>query len=321
MKNPVDGALVSGSGFDRLRGGGVRLTSLLCLTAALLLASFWGSAVAGPTRIVGNAGIHFVNPQETLLDIARNHRLGILEVMAANPGLDPWIPEEGSLVLLPQIRILPDAPQRGIVINLAELRLYFFDENTDEVRSWPIGIGRLKFTTPLGETTVVRKVVGPTWYPNEETRAENPNLPKAVPPGPDNPMGRFALYLGWPEYAIHGTNRPWGIGRRVSRGCIRLYPEDIRTLFDLVEIGTKVTVVDQVAKLAWDGGRLFLEVHPSRTQFDALEETGRFEPEPVEGLMELIEEAARDQTVRLDLAAIARAERERRGVPVAISKP
>ncbi len=303
------------------RDGRAHILSRMCLTAALLLATSCGPALAGPTRLVGNIGVHFVGDRETLLDIARENELGILEVMAANPGVDPWIPERGSLILLPQRRILPDAPQRGLVINLAERRLYFFGEGRQEPASWPIGIGRHSFTTPLGETQIVKKKVDPIWYPTAETRAEDPELPAAVPPGPENPMGQFAIYLGWPQYAIHGTNRPWGIGRRVSRGCIRLYPENIEALFDLAKVGMKVTVVDQIAKLAWDNDRLYLEAHPSRAQLDALEETGRFETAPIEGLLEMIEEAAGDQISRLDLAAIARAERERRGFPVVITNP
>lgn len=292
-----------------------------CLIAALVLATPWRTAVAAPSRLVGTIGVHFVSPGETLLDIARDNNLGILEVMAANPGVDPWIPEDGRLILLSHARILPDAPERDIVINLAERRLYFFGDGTAEVRSWPIGVGRLGFTTPLGETSIVKKTIDPIWHPTEETRAEDPDLPAAVPPGPENPMGKFALYLGWPQYAVHGTNRPWGIGRRVSRGCIRLYPEDIEALFAMAEVGMKVRVVDQVAKLAWHNDRLYLEVHPSRAQLDALEETGRFETEPVEGLTELLLEAAGDRAERLNLAAATRAERERRGVPVLIIAP
>jgi L,D-transpeptidase ErfK/SrfK len=271
--------------------------------------------------LVGRISIYFVSPGETLLDIARDNGLGILEVMAANPGVDPWIPKEGSLILLPKSRALPDAPEHDIVINLAERRLYFFEDGNAKVQSWPIGIGRHSFTTPLGETEITKKQIDPIWYPTAEIRAEDPALPTAVPPGPENPMGKFALYLGWPQYAVHGTNRPWGIGRRVSRGCIRLYPEDIEELFHMAEVGMKVTVVDQVAKLAWNNDRLYLEVHPSRSQLDDLEETGQFEIEPVEGLLKWIQEAAGDHVDRLDLAAIARAERERRGVPVIITSP
>jgi len=300
---------------------GPHIFPLMGLIAALLVGAYCGPAFGGPTSLTGNIGVHFVGAEKTLLDIARDNNLGIFEVMAANPGVDPWIPEEGDMVLLPQLRILPDAPQRGIVINLAERRLYFFGDGKEEPQSWPIGIGRHGFTTPLGETYIARKKIGPIWYPTAETRADDPLLPAAVLPGPQNPMGQFALYLGWPLYAIHGTNRPWGIGRRVSRGCIRLYPEDIEVLFNLAEVGMKVTVVDQIAKLGWDNDRLYLEVHPSRLQLDALDETGRFDAEPIEGLMEMIEEVAGDQAGRLNHIAIARAERERRGVPAIITNP
>jgi L,D-transpeptidase ErfK/SrfK len=133
-------------------------------------------------------------------------------------------------------------------------------------------------------------------------------------------MGHFALYLGWPQYAIHSTNRPWGISRRVSRGCIRLYPENIETLYGQVVVGTPVTVVDQIAKLAWHNNRLYIEVPPNRAQLDALEEAGDFPVRPIHGLLDLIREAAGDQASRLDFEAIFRAERERRGIPVVISQ-
>lgn len=297
------------------------LTRSLLLAVALTVAAPSGAPLADPKELIGRIGVHFVENGETLLDVARANGLGILELMAANPSVDPWVPQQGELVLLPRRRILPDAPRRGIVINLAERRLYFFGTDLAKLQSWPIGIGRLGFTTPLGETRVLRKAVGPTWYPTKETRAENPELPAAVPPGPDNPMGSYALYLGWPQYAIHGTNRPWGIGRHVSRGCIRLYPEDIEAMFSLVEVGWNVTVVDQPVKLAWDKDKLYLEIHPSRSQLDSLEATGSFEAEPVEGLLELIEETAGNQANRLNPAAISRAERERRGIPVVITYP
>jgi L,D-transpeptidase ErfK/SrfK len=298
----------------------VRTLSALCFIVVLLDLVNCRMATAGPTRIVGLTGILFVEPEETLLDIARAQGLGILELMAANPGVDPWIPGEGQRILLPQRLILPDARERGIVINLAERRLYFFADGQTEVQSWAIGIGRLAFTTPLGQSRIVRKATDPTWRPTEETRADNPELPAVVPPGPDNPMGRFALYLGWPQYAIHGTNQPWGIGRRVSRGCIRLYPESIEALYGQVAVGTRVTVVDQTAKLAWHLNKLYLEVHPDRAQLDALEETGSFPAKPVDGLMGLIIEAVGERAVRLDFEAIAQAERERRGVPVVIAQ-
>ncbi len=306
---------------DRSSGSWLYTGLTVSLSATLLVVVFCFSAFAGSTRLVGNIGVHFTGEKETLLDIARDHGLGILEVMAANPGVDPWIPEQGRMILLPLLRILPDAPERGIVINLAERRLYLFEDGKEEPQSWPIGIGRLGFTTPLGETRIIKKTADPIWYPTLETRAEDPHLPAAVPPGPENPLGNFALYLAWPQYVIHGTNRPWGIGRCVSRGCIRLYPEDIEALFSLAKVGMTVTVVDQIAKLAWDNDDLYLEAHPSRAQLYDLEETGRFDPETIEGLRRMIETAAGDNVLRLNDTAITRAERQRRGVPVLITNP
>jgi len=273
-----------------------------------------------PTRLIGKVGVRYVQKGDTLLDIARDNRLGILEVMAANPDKDPWVPGQGSLIILPTLRILPDAPERGIVINLGERRLYYFEDPSGEILSFPIGIGREGFTTPLGATKIARKKAGPTWYPTAATRADAPELPAAVPPGPENPMGAYALYLGWPTYAIHGTNRPWGVGRQVSRGCIRLYPEDIEFLFGQAAVGTPVTVVDQPVKFAWQDDRLYMEIHPSRDQLDSLEQNGRFAPEPFPGLVALAEAALGDGPGQLDLAAIALAERERRGVPTVISR-
>lgn len=277
--------------------------------------------LVAPTRLIGNVGVRYAKKGDTLLDIARENRLGILELMAANPDKDPWVPGQGSLIILPTYRILPDAPERGIAINLAERRLYYFDDPSDEVLSLPIGIGREGFTTPLGSTKIVRKKANPIWYPTAATRADSPELPKVVPAGPENPLGEYALYLGWPTYAIHGTNRPWGVGRQVSRGCIRLYPEDIEFLFGEAAVGTKVTVVNQPVKFAWQNDRLFMEIHPSHDQLDELEQNNRFEPEKFPGLLEMAEFALGEGPGRLDLAAIALAERERRGVPVIISVP
>lgn len=295
------------------------MTRLLLVVLGLIAADA-SAAGAAPRALEGSLRVHFVEPGETLLDIARANGLGALELMAANPGVDPWIPRAGTPLILPVFRLLPDAPRRGIVLNLAELRLYYFGKRGEVLQSYPIGIGRLYFTTPLGTTTVVRKQVDPTWYPNEATRRDHPGLPAAVPPGPDNPLGRYALYLGWPQYAIHGTNKPWGVGRRVSRGCIRLYPEDIEALYPQVAIGTPVTVVDQAAKIAWHEGRLYLEIHPSRAQLDALEESGRFPLEIIPGLDERIRTIAGEEAARIDWRAVREAEAQRRGFPVPITR-
>jgi L,D-transpeptidase ErfK/SrfK len=258
--------------------------------------------------------------QDTLLDLARRFNLGYVEMVAANPGTDPWIPGEGTEVVLPTVHLLPDAELDGVVINLADMRLYYFAEPGARPRSYPIGIGREGLTTPLGTTTIARKKKDPIWRPTARMRAEDPQLPEVVPPGPDNPMGTRAMYLGWPLYAIHGTNNPWGIGRRSSSGCIRMYPEHAEELFDLVEVGTKVTVVDQPIKLEWIDGALFMDAHPTQLQSDQLEAEGRFEPELPSKVVDQVLAMAGDQASRLDWSRIRRATVERRGYPIRVTR-
>jgi L,D-transpeptidase ErfK/SrfK len=291
--------------------------------AAALPRGVAAQTAPGDGDVVGAMGFHFATRGETLLDIARANDLGILELMAANPGVDPWVPGDGVPVVLPSAFVLPDAPREGIVINLAELRIYYFRRKGEpKFQTRPIGIGREGFTTPLGQTTIVRKQKDPVWRPTASTRADRPELPEAVPPGPDNPMGAYALYLGWPTYAMHGTNQPWGVGRRVSRGCIRMYPEDVEAIYPQVPIGTRVTVVDQPVKLGWHMGELYLEAQPSLSQLDQLEEHERFLPAaPMPELQEMIIAAAGSEAHRINWPEVARIENERRGVPLQITLP
>jgi L,D-transpeptidase ErfK/SrfK len=258
--------------------------------------------------------------EDTLLEVARRFGLGYVEMVAANPGTDPWLPGEGTNVVLPTIHLLPDAPREGVVINLADMRLYYFDQPDAQPRSYPIGIGREGLTTPLGTTTIARKTKDPTWRPTERMRAEDPELPEVVPPGADNPMGTRAMYLGWSLYAIHGTNKPWGIGRRSSSGCIRMYPEHAEELYDLVKVGTKVTVVDQPIKLEWIDGALFMEAHPTQHQSDQLELEGRFSPELPSQVVDQVLAAAGEHANGLDWSRIRRATVERRGYPMRITR-
>ena len=269
--------------------------------------------------MIGSLKLYVSDPERTLLDVAREHDLGVLEIMAANPGVDPWVPGHETAVLLPTAHLLPDAPRQGLVINLAELRLYHYRREGEAPTSSAIGIGRVGFHTPLGNTRVVRKQADPTWYPTAKTRADTPGLPSAVAPGPANPLGRFALYLGWPSYLVHGTNKPYGVGRRVSRGCIRLYPERIDRLFDRVSVGTPVHVVDQPIKLGWHAGDLYIEVHPSHGQLDELERTGQFERARQRRIARRILEKAGPSAGRLNWPRIRIAQLQRLGLPVRIT--
>lgn len=304
--------------------GGVAMASRIGpLLIGLILAVV---AVTAPRAfaddVIGEMRVVTAKHEDTLLDLAREHGLGFVELVAANPGVDPWVPGEGKRLRLPKLHVLPDAPRKGIVVNLAELRLYYFPPDGGRVQTFPLGIGRDDFITPKGATTVVRKQKEPSWYPTANTRRDRPELPAAVPPGPDNPLGDYALYLGWPAYLIHGTNMPYGVGRRVSRGCIRMYPEDIEYLFGRVPVGTPVMVVSQTVKLGRRDGELYIQVHPSHRQVDQIEERGYADPEPVpeEADPDRILIAAADDIWRLDWTAINRALQARNGVAVRITR-
>jgi len=205
------------------------------------------------TNVVGRLQITHAHAEDTLSDIARRFNLGYEEIVRANPGVDPWLPREGTAILLPTQFVLPDGPREGLVINLAALRLYYFPPRKDgepqTVITHPIGIGMVGWSTPIGTTRITKKRKDPAWHPPASVRrehaAEGDILPARVEPGPDNPLGRFALNLDWPSYLIHGTNQPYGIGVRASHGCIRLYPEDIAQLYDDIPLGAPVTVVNQ----------------------------------------------------------------------------
>jgi len=228
------------------------------------------------TRVVGHNLIVFSHKEDTLLDIGRRFDIGYNEIVTANPDLDPWLPGEGQRVLVPNRYILPDAPHKGIVINLAEMRLYYYPPKKkgklQQVITHPIGVGREGWTTPLGKTRIIQKKKDPTWTPPASILAEHlakgDPLPKVVPAGPENPLGAFAMRLGMPGYLLHGTNRPFGVGMRVSHGCIRLFPEDIEHLFGIVAVNTPVEILYQPYKAALDGDALYLEAHQRQDDID-----------------------------------------------------
>jgi len=230
------------------------------------------------TRIVGHNLVVLSHKEDTLLDIARRFDIGYNEIVMANPNLDPWLPGVNQRVLVPNRFILPDAPHKGIVINLAEMRLYYYPpkkKGQQQVVTHPIGVGREGWTTPLGKTRIIQKKKDPTWTPPASILAEHLEkgdpLPKVVPAGPDNPLGAFAMRLGMPGYLLHGTNRPFGVGMRVSHGCIRLFPEDIEHLFGIVAVNTPVEILYQPYKAALDGDALYLEAHQTQDDIDVRE--------------------------------------------------
>ena len=222
------------------------------------------------TDVVGDVWAVVARHEDTLPDLARRFDLGYDEIAAANPGVDVWLPGRGTKVLLPTEFVLPDAPREGLVLNLASMRLFYYPatgpEETPTVVTHPVGIGREGWATPQGKTKVVSKKAHPSWTVPASILAEHAAngdpLPGVVPPGPDNPLGDYAMRLGIPGYLIHGTNKPHGVGMRVSHGCIRLYPEDIERLFPEVPVGTPVRIVNQPYLAGWNNGVLYLEAHP-----------------------------------------------------------
>ncbi len=246
------------------------LKRLLCSLLLPLFATI-AAAKATDSDVLGEVYQATSRYQDTLFDIARAHNIGYREIRLANPDVDVLLPGEGSPIVIPAEYILPQlTPRRGIVLNLAERRLYYFGNGKGEpVRSYPVGIGREGWLTPTGDTVIKEKIRHPSWYPppsiREEYAAMGIDLPDVVGPGSDNPLGKYALRLGKRRYLIHGTNRPDGVGMRVSHGCIRLRPESIAQLYQLVSIGTQVHIIDQPIKAGWKGSQLLLEVHPGES--------------------------------------------------------
>ncbi|WP_421340478.1 L,D-transpeptidase family protein [Aeromonas veronii] len=255
--------------------------SLSMLLAAILLCATPAEAKRYPlppagSRLIGELEDYIIQQNEHLELVGKNTQIGFLALLEANPGVDPYLPKPGTRLTLPTQMLLPDVPREGIVINLPELRLYYFPKGKNEVIVQPIGIGDIGRETPEMTTTVIEKNPNPTWVPGPMVRKswleqKGITLPAVVPPGPENPLGKFAMRLGYGkrDYLIHGTNKDFGVGLRVSAGCIRLRPDDIEALFKIVPIGTPVRVINQPVKVAIEpDGRRWLEVHSplSRTE-------------------------------------------------------
>jgi len=219
--------------------------------------------------IVGYVQKTTVGKDDTMPDIARRFDVGYEELLLANPGVDPWLPGVGREVIVPTQYVLPAAPHEGVVVDVAAMRIFYFPRHKKGepqiVYTHPIGIGRVGWKTPEGTTKIVAREKDPVWVVPASVRKEHAEdgdmLPAVVPAGPDNPLGQFAFRLSWPSYLIHGTNKPYGVGMRSSHGCMRLYPEDIAVFFDLIPIGTKVTVVNQPYLFGWRDGTLYLQAY------------------------------------------------------------
>jgi L,D-transpeptidase ErfK/SrfK len=254
--------------------------------------------------------------EDTLIDIAVEHRLGQDQIVLANPTVDRWLPKAGTQVLIPSSYILPNAPRQGIVVNLPEMRVYYYPNNS-QVVTYAIGIGRENnWKTPLGKTTIAGKMENPSWTPPPsiiaEHLADGDVLDPYYPPGPDNPLGLFAFRLGIPGYLMHSTQKTNGIGMRVSHGCMRFYPSDIEQFFPTVKVGTPVNIVNQAIKVGWHHDTLYLETYPELEEMPATYE------QRLHTALNLIEQANGGQMPIIKGAALKMALEKSTGIPVAI---
>lgn len=282
--------------------------------------------LAADQDVVGVVQVVRAGKDDTLTDIARRFNVGYEEMLRANPKVDPWLPGEGSEIVVPSQFILPDAPRTGLVINIAAMRVFYYPPakrgERQTVVTHPIGIGKVGWRTPEGVTKIVRRQKDPTWRVPMSVRKEHhengEDLDPVIGPGPDNPLGRYAFYLQWPSYLIHGTNKPAGVGLRSSHGCIRLYPEDIEEFFNMVPIGTQVRVVNQPFVFGWRDGELYMQ------PLDVLEDDARDWTKAQKKLLKR-SLAARLQTQvhehhgQVDWSLVSNLARSSRGVPVPIT--
>lgn len=246
---------------------------LTCALPSITYAAVYDMPKPG-NDIIGDYYVIEARSGETLVSIGENYDIGLHEMLEANPNVNPQHLRDGQKIVIPTAYILPEFRQ-GIVINLAELRLYYFDNANNRVYTYPVGLGRKEWRTPTAEAKVSNKVTNPVWHVPESIRdfvfeQTGKVLPDAMPPGPENPLGKYALYLTLSGYLIHGTNQPWSVGKLISSGCIRLHNADMAELYPLAKIGDPVYIIHHPYKAGWKDGTLFLEAHVPVTIDDKL---------------------------------------------------
>ena len=276
----------------------------------------------GDVDVVGEIQIVEARDEDTLLDIGRRYGIGFEAMRMANPGVDIWIPGEGTEVVIPSRYVLPPGPRRGLVINLPEMRIYYYPEpkagERPMVETYAVSVGRMDWGTPIGTTRVTGHVKDPAWYPPASVRERHANegrmLPRVVDPGPDNPLGGYAIGLDIPSYFIHGTNRPAGVGMRVTHGCIRMFPEDIEYIFNRLPRGTEVRIMNEPYKVGWASGQLFVQAFPPMEE-DDIDDAEAYR-KAVQALVKVLERQPADGKVDRD--QLRAAIQTRNGLPVAI---
>ncbi len=268
--------------------------------------------------LVGALATARADIEDTLTDIARRTGLGYEDMLRANPGVDPWLPGTETDIVLPTRYVLPAGGRDGLVVNIAEYRLYFFTRlgEREAVATFPVSIGRMDWETPIGAHRILSKQARPTWFPPDSIRAEHAAegdiLPRSIPPGPDNPLGDYALRLSQAGYLIHGTNKPVGIGMQVTHGCIRMYPEDIEWLFPQVPVGATIKIVNEPLKFGWIGDELYFEAHPPLEGDPAANGDGSTD------MIALLVRATSTRAATVDWDVMEEVYRARLGIPVRV---
>ncbi len=310
--------------------GVARVCALACCMAIPSLVMGLSYPLPPPNvDVVGHVQRITADREDTLLALGREYGIGYEEMRRANPGVDVWLPGEGTEVVIPSRFILPAARRDGVVINLAEMRLYYYPPadagDTRRVETYPISVGRMDWGTPLGETRITQKTEDPYWFPPEsiltERAAQGRPLPSAVPPGPDNPLGRHKMRLDIPggAYLIHGTNEPRGIGMRVTHGCIRMFPEDVESLFERLPVGANIQIVNQPVKAGWMAGELLIEAHPVLPA-DAENAYDPLKPPPIRDAVRAVAGVMDEGPARVDHDQLARTVNAASGIPGVISR-
>lgn len=302
----------------------IKCCKLLWLVIPLLFPG-WVTAqvfhLKGNESVIGELKSVQAGLNDTLLDVGRKNGFGYQDLKLLNPDIDTWMPGEGQEIRLPGMFVIPNVPREGLVLNVPEMRLYYFPkelrDGQQQVITYPLGVGREGWATPYIRTSIVQKKENPSWFPPESIRKEHEEkgdpLPKIVKPGPENPLGAFAMRLGAREYLIHGTNKPWGVGMRVSHGCIRLYPEDIADLYGRVDIGTPVNIINQPYKVGELDGTIYLEVHPHLD-----EDNIHYRQNSLTEVVKYVIQTTDENRYEIDWDLVKTVVSESRGVPVAI---
>jgi L,D-transpeptidase ErfK/SrfK len=293
---------------------------LAFLTIPLATSALTFDIPSNGDQLLGQIQTMVVEPGDTFAIIARRYDVGYTSLFESNPDVDPEAPKPGTVLIIPSRFILPNAPREGLVINLSEMRLYYYPKGTHQVITYPVGVGRAGEETPEGVLKVIEHIKSPTWHVPESIRkiraAQGVELPKEVPPGPANPLGEYAMRLSNLTYLIHGTNDPYGgIGRRSSSGCLRLYPEDIESLYKMVKQGTNVYIVDEPYKIGWENKQLYLESHIALKQ-DM--ETKDSEDSSI--VLNLIKQTIKNPEVAIDWNKAKDIAKEEQGVPQVIGE-